>query len=66
MSAGIIEIEIYEELVKELEAQKKKISIKIEEISIDLEQPYKNVLNKLVPQTKVVAEIFYVIKQVDY
>lgn len=66
MSAGIIEIEIYEELVKELEAQKKKISIKIEEISIDLEQPYQNVLNKLVPQTKVVAEIFYVIKQVDY
>lgn len=62
---GIIEKRTEEEIIKYLEAWGEEALSKIEEVSIDLWRPYKNVVNKLMPQAEVVADRFHVMKQVN-
>ncbi|ACK68398.1 transposase IS204/IS1001/IS1096/IS1165 family protein (plasmid) [Rippkaea orientalis PCC 8801] len=62
---GILEKRIEEEVLKYLEAWGEEVLTKIEEVSIDLWKPYKNIVNKLMPQAEVVADRFHVMKQVN-
>nr|WP_203427668.1 ISL3 family transposase [Rippkaea orientalis] len=62
---GILEKRIEEEVLKYLEAWGEEVLTKIKEVSIDLWKPYKNIVNKLMPQAEVVADRFHVMKQVN-
>ena len=62
---GILEKRREEEVLKYLEAWGEEVLTKIQEVSIDLWKPYKNVVNKLMPQAEVVADRFHVMKQVN-
>lgn len=62
---GIIEKRTEEEVLKYLERWGEEVLSQIQEVSIDLWKPYKNVVNKLMPQAEVVADRFHVMKQVN-
>ena len=53
------------ELEKYLEAWGQEVLEQIEEVSIDMWKPYKNVSEALMPQAEVVADRFHVMKQVN-
>lgn len=62
---GILEKRTEDEVLKYLEGWGEDVLMKIKEVSIDLWKPYKNVVNKLMPQAEVVADRFHVMKQVN-
>ena len=53
------------EVKKYLEAWGEEVLEQIEEVSIDMWKPYKNVSEVLMPQAEVVADRFHVMKQVN-
>ena len=52
-------------IVKSLEASRKYVLIKIEKTSIYFGKLSKNIVNQLISQAEVVADIFYTLKQVN-
>ena len=62
---GMLKDRTQVELKKYLEAWGEEVLEQIEEVSIDMWKPYKNVSEALIPQAKVVADRFQVMKQVN-
>ena len=62
---GLIEKRRKKEIVEYLEAWGEEVLSQIEEVSIDLWKSYKNIAEKLMPQAKIVADRFHVMKQVN-
>jgi transposase len=62
---GMIEKRNKEELEKYLKSWGEEVLSEIEEVSIDLWQPYKSVAENLMPQAEIVADRFHVMKQVN-
>ncbi|MEQ9235723.1 ISL3 family transposase [Coleofasciculus sp. E2-BRE-01] len=62
---GILEGRTQDELRKTLQQWGKEVLIQIEEVSIDLWKPYKNLVEELMPNAQVVADRFHVMKQVN-
>ena len=62
---GILEGRTQDELRKTLQQWGKEVLIQIEEVSIDLWKPYKNLVEELMPNAQVVADRFHVMKPVN-
>ena len=62
---GMLKNRTQVELKKYLEAWGEEVLEQIEEVSIDMWKPYKNVSEALIPQAEVVADRFQVMKQVN-
>ena len=62
---GMLKNRTQVELKKYLEAWGEEVLEQIEEVSIDMWKPYKNVSEALIPQAEVVADRFHVMKQVN-
>jgi len=62
---GMLKNRTQVELKKYLEAWGEEVLEQIEEVSIDMWKPYKNVSEALMPQAEVVADRFHVMKQVN-
>lgn len=62
---GLCEKRTEEEITKYLKSWGDEVLSQIEEVSIDLWNPYKKVVNKLMPQASIVADRFHVMKQVN-
>ncbi|GCA90140.1 hypothetical protein MiTa_03496 [Microcystis aeruginosa NIES-4264] len=62
---AILEKRTQEELRKTLTGWGKEVLEQIEEVSIDLWLPYKNLVKELMPSAEVVADRFHVIKQIN-
>jgi len=61
---GLVEKRTKKEITEYLETWGEKVLSKIQEVSIDLWKPYKNIAEKLMPQAEIVADRFHVMKQV--
>ena len=62
---AILEKRTQEELKKTLTGWGKEVLEQIEEVSIDLWLPYKNLVKELMPSAEVVADRFHVMKQIN-
>lgn len=62
---GMVKNRTQVEIQKYLEAWGEEVLDQIEEVSIDMWKPYKNVSEALMPQAEVVADRFHVMKQVN-
>ena len=62
---GMLKNRTQVEVKKYLEAWGEEVLEQIEEVSIDMWKPYKNVSEALIPQAEVVADRFHVMKQVN-
>jgi transposase len=62
---GMLKNRTQVEVKKYLEAWGEEVLEQIEEVSIDMWKPYKNVSEALMPQAEVVADRFHVMKQVN-
>ena len=62
---GMVKNRTQVEIKKYLEAWGEEVLEQIEEVSIDMWKPYKNVSEALMPQAEVVADRFHVMKQVN-
>ena len=62
---GLVEKRTKKEITEYLEAWGEEILSQIQEISIDLWKPYKNIAEELMPQATIVADRFHVMKQVN-
>jgi transposase len=62
---GMLKNRTQVEIKKYLEAWGEEVLEQIEEVSIDMWKPYKNVSEALMPQAEVVADRFHVMKQVN-
>jgi transposase len=62
---GILDERTPEKVSEVLEQWGTEVLEKIEEVSIDLWRPYKNLVEKLMPNAQVVADRFHVMKQVN-
>ncbi|OPF18611.1 ISL3 family transposase [Microcystis aeruginosa KW] len=62
---AILEKRTQEELRKTLTGWGKEVLEQIEEVSIDLWLPYKNLVKELMPSAEVVADRFHVMKQIN-
>lgn len=62
---GLVEKRTEEEVRKYLENWGEEVLSQIEEVSIDLWKPYKNIALKLMPQAEIVADRFHIIKIVN-
>ena len=62
---GLVEKRAKKEITEYLEAWGEEILSQIQEISIDLWKPYKNIAENLIPQASIVADRFHVMKQVN-
>ncbi|MBE9045543.1 ISL3 family transposase [Pleurocapsales cyanobacterium LEGE 10410] len=61
---GLVEKRTKKEITEHLETWGEKVLSKIQEVSIDLWKPYKNIAKELMPQAEIVADRFHVMKQV--
>ena len=61
---GLVEKRTKKEITEYLETWGEKVLSKIQEVSIDLWKPYKNIAEELMPQAEIVADRFHVMKQV--
>ncbi len=62
---GLVEKRTKKEITEYLEAWGEEVLLKIQEISIDLWKPYKNIAEELMPQATIVADRFHIMKQVN-
>jgi len=62
---GLIERRTEEKVTEYLKAWGKEVLGQIKEVSIDLWKSYKNIAEKLMPQAKIVADRFHIMKQVN-
>ena len=62
---GLVEKRRKKEIIEYLEAWGKEVLSKIQEVSIDLWKTYKSITEELMPQAKIVADRFHVMKQVN-
>jgi transposase len=62
---GMVKNRTQVEIKKYLEAWGEEVLEQIEEVSIDMWKPYKNVSEALMPQAEVVVDRFHVMKQVN-
>ena len=65
IAGAILEKRTQEELRKTLTGWGKEVLEQIEEVSIDLWLPYKNLVKELMPSAEVVADRFHVMKQIN-
>ena len=61
---GLVEKRTKKEIKEYLEAWGEEVLSEIQEVSIDLWKTYKNIAEELMPQAKIVADRFHVMKQV--
>ena len=61
---GLVEKRTKKGIIEYLETWGEKVLSKIQEVSIDLWKPYKNIAEELMPQAEIVADRFHVMKQV--
>ena len=62
---GLIEKRTEEKVTEYLKAWGEEVLGQIKEVSIDLWKSYKNIAEKLMPQAKIVADRFHIMKQVN-
>ncbi len=62
---GLIEKRTEEKVTEYLKAWGEEVLGQIKEVSIDLWKSYKNIAKKLMPQAKIVADRFHIMKQVN-
>lgn len=62
---GLLEKRTEKAIIEYLKTWSEGVLSQIEEVSIDLWRPYKNVANNLMPKASVVADLFHVVKQVN-